>query len=75
MSAINRPIDAAESELLATYRGSLAHDRVLLPLLLAAWAQLTPAQRGAVVRVAYLFASATRWRKRPEGAVRGAEER
>ncbi|HUE86202.1 MAG TPA: hypothetical protein VMO26_09005 [Vicinamibacterales bacterium] len=54
-----------EDALLVTYRESLQNDRALLPLLLAAWARLSPAQREAIYRVADLFVCAASWRKGP----------
>ena len=54
-----------EAELVNVYRDSLANDRTMLLGLLAAWAALSPAQRGAVYRVADLFVSANSWRRGP----------
>jgi hypothetical protein len=53
-------VTSDEAALLVTYRESLSNDRALLLLLLAAWARLSPAQRGAVYRVTDLFVSASR---------------
>jgi len=52
-----------EAELIRVYRDSLSNDRTMLVALLEDWGSLSPAQRGALFRVADLFVSANSWRR------------
>lgn len=72
MTLAIEPSNHDESDLLVTYRESLTNDRTMLVGLLASWAKLSPAQRGAIYRVADLFVSAASWRKRPTDEKGGA---
>ncbi len=56
-------LDSDEQELVGTYRESLQNDKLLLCLLLAAWAKLTPGQRQGVARIVDLFMNANSWRR------------
>lgn len=52
-----------ETELLAVFRDSCANDKTMLFGLLNGWATLSPAQRGALYRVADLFVCANNWKR------------
>lgn len=54
-----------EAELLTVFRESIANDRTMLFGLLTGWTTLSPAQRGALYRVADLFACANGWKRAP----------